>query len=116
LTTVFKKLQKDHTNKYQKHISTNMQQCDLIIPKIQTKHLTQKKPQPHLLKAQITTHKPENSIRPVVNNRTAPTYKVVKLLAKKVNDYTHLKYQYIVKNTTTLANDLTKLQQMTTKE
>jgi hypothetical protein len=67
-----------------------MQQCDLIIPKNQTKHLTHRKPQPPLHKAQIKIHKPGNPIRPVVNKRTAPTYKVAKLFAKKLNDYTHL--------------------------
>jgi hypothetical protein len=78
-------------------------------PKHQTKYLTQQKPQPPLFKAQIKTHKPGNPIRPVVNNRTAPAYNVAKLLTKKLNDYTHLEYQYIVKNSTIFANDLTKL-------
>jgi hypothetical protein len=103
----FQKLPKDLTNKYQKLISMNIQRCDLIIPKNQTKHLTQRKPQPLLLKAQIKIHKPGHPIRPVINNKTAPTYKIAKLQAKKLNDYTQLKYQYNVKNSTTLSNDLT---------
>jgi len=105
----FQRLERDPTNKYQKLIHKNIKQCHLIIPKHQTKHITQKKPQPPQLNAQIKLHKPGNPIRPVVNNRTATTYKVAKLLAKQMNDYTHLKYQHNVKNTTTLANDLTKL-------
>jgi hypothetical protein len=106
----FQKLQKDPTNKYQKLITTNLQHCDLIIHKNQMKHLTQRKPQPPLLKAQIKIHKPGNPIRHVVNNLTAPAYKIAKFLAKKLNDYTHLKYQYNVKDSTTLANDLRKLE------
>jgi hypothetical protein len=73
------------------------------------KHLTQRKPQPPLLKAQIKIHKPGNPLRPVVNNMTAPAYKIANFLAKKLNDHTHLKYQYTVKDSTTLANDLMKL-------
>jgi hypothetical protein len=69
----FQKLLKDPTNKYQKLISTNIQHCYLIIPKNQTKYLTQKETQSPLLKAQIKIHKPGNPIRPIVNNRTAQT-------------------------------------------
>jgi hypothetical protein len=105
----FQKLPKDPTTKYQKHITTNIKNCDLIIPKNQTKHLTQKNHQSPQLKAQIKIHKPGNPNRPIINNRTAPTYKIAKLLAKKLKGYTHLKHQYNVTNSTTLANDLTKL-------
>jgi hypothetical protein len=39
-------------------------------------------PHPPILKAQLKLHKPGAPIRPVVNNRTAPSYK----LAKKLNN------------------------------
>jgi hypothetical protein len=54
-------------------------------------------------------HKPNNPIRPVVNNVQAPTYKIAKFLAQRLNDYLNLKNHFIVKNSTTLANNLTKL-------
>jgi hypothetical protein len=108
-TTTLINSKKTPQKKYQKLTSTNMKQCQQIFPKNETKYLTQKKPQPPLLKAHIKKHKPGNTTRPVVNNRIAPTYKATKLLAKKRNDYTHLAYQYNVINPTTLATDLTKL-------
>jgi len=39
----------------------------------------------------------------------APEYKISKLLAKKLNEYLNLDYQYNVKVSITLANDLKKL-------
>jgi hypothetical protein len=55
------------------------------------------------------THKPDNLIRPVVNKTNAPTYKIAKLLLNKLHEHLHLKYHYIVKDSVSLANDLTKL-------
>jgi len=69
----------------------------------------QKKPQPPILKAQIKLHKPGNPIRPVINNINAPTYKIAKHLIEIINRHIHLSNQYNVKNSTTLAHDLTKL-------
>jgi hypothetical protein len=51
--------------------------------KNQIKHHIQKKPRLPFLKAQIKIHKPDNPIRPVVNNICAPAYKVSKFMAKK---------------------------------
>jgi len=70
----------------------------------------QKKPQPPTLKAQIKLHKPDNPIRPVINNINTPTYKITKHLIEIINRHIHLSNHYNVKNSTTLAHDLTKLQ------
>ena len=72
------------------------------------RHLIQKKPQQPSLKAQIKIHKPNNPIRPV-NNRNAPSYKIAKFLVHKLHEHLNLKYQYNVKDSISLANDLTKL-------
>jgi galactitol-specific phosphotransferase system IIB component len=106
----FQKVQKDHMDKYKKLITKALQQCDLIVHKKQMKYLIQKKPQPPSLKAQIKIHKLDNSIRPVVNNMSAPAYKISKFLVNKLNDHQNLKHRYNVKDSTTLANDLTKLE------
>jgi len=106
----FQKLQSNPTDKYQKLITKTLQQSDLIINKKQKKYLTQKKPQPPDLRAQIKLHKPGQPIRPVVNNRNAPAYKISKLLVNKVNNLLNFRnHLYIVKDSTALANDLTKL-------
>jgi len=45
----------------------------------------------------------------VVNNRKALAYKISKLLVNKLNNLQNLRNYYIVKDSTALANDLTKL-------
>jgi hypothetical protein len=87
-----------------------MQECYLIIDKRQIKHLTQKKPAPPYLKAQLILHKEGIPIRPITNNRTAPAYKLPKYLTNTLNQYIDLKNQYVNSNATSLAMDLTKLQ------
>ena len=96
----------DPTNKYQTHITRKLKQCDLIFLKKQHTHITQKNPAPPTLKAQLKLHKPNIPIRPVVNNREAPSYKI----AKKLNILKqHLNLGNSVENSTTLANDLSKI-------
>jgi len=73
-TNNFNTLTRDPTNKFQKLINKTMQECNSIIDKWQIKFLTQKKPSPPVLKAQLKLHKTGIPIRPVVNNRTAPAY------------------------------------------
>ena len=93
----FQKLPKDPTGKHQKSIIKVLQQCNLIGNKKQMKFLIQTKPQPPTLKAQIKIHKPDNPIRPIVNNINAPAYKISKYLVNKLNDHLNLKYYYNVR-------------------
>jgi len=105
----FQLLRKNPTDKYQKHIANILKQCNQIIDKKQIKYLTQKKPRPPTLKAQIKLHKPGKPIRPVINNINAPAYKLAKHLTKTLNDYLNLSYQYNVQDSATLAQDLKQL-------
>jgi hypothetical protein len=105
----FQKLPKDPTDKYQKNVIHTLKHCNLIIHKKQLRHLIQKKPLPPSLNALIKIHKPDNPIRPVINKTNAPTYKIAKFLVNKLHEHLHLKYHYNVKDSISLANDLTKL-------
>jgi len=80
LANNFNTMTKDPTDKFQKSIHKPMQNCNLIIDKCWVKHLFQKKPVPPNLKAQLKLHKIGIPIRPVINNRTALAYKLVKYL------------------------------------
>jgi hypothetical protein len=64
---------------------------------------------PPALKAQLKLHKKNIPIRPVINNRTAPSYKLAKHLTKVINQHITLKNSYNVSNSVDLAQDLTKL-------
>jgi hypothetical protein len=100
---------KDPTDKYQKNIIHTLKHCNLFIPTKQLRHLIQKKPLPPSLNALIKIHKPDNPIRPVVKNTNSPTYKIAKFLVNKLHEHLHLNYHYNVKDSVSLANDLTKL-------
>jgi hypothetical protein len=52
-------------------------------------------------------HKVGIPIRPVINNRTAPAYKLAKHLTQTLNQYIELQNQYVFTNSTNLAIDLT---------
>jgi hypothetical protein len=58
-----------------KLIQETLQQNNLIFNKNQIKYLNQKNPAPPILNAQLKLHKSNIPIRPVVNNKNAPTYK-----------------------------------------
>ena len=102
----FHTLPNNPTNKDQTRIQKTMQQCNQIIPKQHTKYLTQT---PLTLNAQLKLHKPGAPIWPVVNNRTAPSYKLAKKLNDILNKHLHLDNHYTTQNSTSLANDLVKL-------
>ena len=78
-------------------------------PQKQHTHLTQKNTAPPTLKAQLKLHKPDIPIRPVVNNRTAPSYKAAKKLNNILKQHLNLENLYTVENSTKLANDLTSI-------
>ena len=79
----------------------------MIIDKKQTNFLTQMKASPPTLKA---LHKADIQFLPVVNNRTAPAYKLARYLTKILDQYISLNNRFNVTNSTKLANDLTKLE------
>jgi len=87
-----------------------VQERNLIIDKKQIKLLTQKKALPPTLKAQLKLHKTDIPICPVINNRTAPTYKLARYLTKTLDHYISLNNYFNVTNSTNLANGLTKLE------
>jgi len=55
-------------------------------------------------------HKIGIPIRTVINNRTAPAYRLAKYLTKILSQPITLHNQYLITNSTNLANDLTKLE------
>lgn len=106
----FTQLQYDPTDKYQKQIQQTISKCNTLIEKQQKKYLTQIKPQPPKLKAQIKIHKDNSPIRPVVNSIYAPSYKVAKFLNQWLTKTLQLPNTYVTYNSTNLAHELNNLQ------
>ena len=87
-----------------------MQDCNIIIDKFRVKYLLQKKPASPNIKAQLKLHKIGSPIRPVINNRTTPAYKLAKYITKILSQHITMYNQYVITNSINLANDLTKLE------
>ena len=105
----FHTIHNDPTTKYHNTIHKALQHCDRTVDKKQIKHLIQENTTPPTLNALLKLHKPNIPIRPVVNNRSAPSYKIAKKLNTILNHNLHLDNQYTATNSNTLANVVTKL-------
>jgi len=57
----------------------------------------------------VKLHKEDTSIRPIINWRNAPGYKLAKMLAGKLTSCVPLPFAYNVTNTVQLMNDLTDI-------
>ena len=66
-------------------------------------------PSAPIIKGLITVHKPNQPIRPIVNWRNAPVYKLSKLFTQKINQPTPLPYTFNIQNTTKFIQALKKL-------
>ena len=64
------------------------------------------KPNAPYLNVLIKTHKQNTPIRPVVNNRPVPAYRLAKFLNKSLNQMIKLPYTYALKNTLEIALEL----------
>jgi hypothetical protein len=104
-------IRKDPTNHDHRTIQKTLQQCEGIIDKKQIKFLIQKKPTPPTLNTLLKLHKPNTPIRPVVNNKKAPTHKTARRLNTILNNHLHLDKHYNTINSNTLANELVNLKQ-----
>jgi hypothetical protein len=62
------------------------------------------------LKVYLKTHKDNQSIRPVINNIQAPSYKAARFMNRKLRDLLNLLYVYNTKNSQEISEDLLKLQ------
>ena len=82
-------LNKDPTEAYQKQIHQTTQKCNKLINKHIHKHLINIKPMAPQLNVDITTHKENQPIRPVINNAQAPSYKA----ARQINRMYTLKFK-----------------------
>jgi len=105
----FRTIPEDPTNHDHKTILRTLQHCDSIIDRKQIKFLTQKHPSPPTLSALLKLHKPNNPIRPVVNNTNASAHKTTRRLNTILSKHLHLENHYNTINSSTLANQLVNL-------
>ena len=102
----FTSIEKDNTNKYQKDLRNTINGCPYLIHKDKKWKLVNLNPSPPTIRGLIKIHKIITPIRPIVNWREAPTYKLAKKLTKGINNLIPLPYTFNIKNSIQLMNDL----------
>jgi hypothetical protein len=103
-------LNKDPTDIYQKQIQQTIQKYNTLLNKQTYKYLINIKPTAPKLNVYIKTHKENEPVRPVANNKHAPSYKTAKYLNKKLNNLINLPYTYTTKNSYEAAEELKIIQ------
>jgi hypothetical protein len=94
---------------YHNLLQKTLRDCNLLIDKKKKiKYLLQKKPSPPTLRVRIKLYKQDKSIRSVVNNMKAPSYKIAKHLIHTLNTHLNLRNIYNVTKSTQLALELSR--------
>lgn len=100
------KIDSDPTTSYQRHIKEAIKNTHYSINQRDKKSLVNMNPSAPILKGYPKIHKPELAIRPIINFRTAPSYKLTKFL----QSYLKNNYRYInskcTESSISLANKL----------
>jgi hypothetical protein len=99
---------RDPTNSFQSKVRDTLKLSKTTIPKDCRWKYTNLNPSAPTLKGLIKLHKPGQPIRPVVNWRGAPAYKLSKLFTQTINSITPLPNAFNIRNTTELLADLQK--------
>jgi hypothetical protein len=102
----FTQLTQDVINKLQRNIRTAINERNDIIPKDKKWKYINLNPPTSNIRGIIKIHKHEAPVRPIVNWKTAPAYKLEKLLTRMFQTYIPLPYAFNVKNTVQVINDL----------
>ena len=96
----------DPTTVFQKQIRLTIRNSTTLIPKEQRWKYTNMNPSAPSIKGLIKIHKPDQPIRPVVNWRNAPAYKLSKLFTEKVCQLAPNPNAFNIKNSQELLHDL----------
>jgi hypothetical protein len=110
VTNKFTNSTKDPTNNFQKQIRHTVNNCTAVIPKDKKWPYTNLNPTAPTIRGLPKIHKDNIPIRPVINWKQAPAYKLAKLLTHLIQTHIPLLNTFNVKNSVHLINDLNKIQ------
>jgi hypothetical protein len=94
------------TKRFQSQIRKTINHSTALIPKNLKWRYVNLNPTAPTIKGLIKLHKPDQPIRPVVNWRNAPAYKLSQLLTTKIRQFASLPYTFNVRNSTELIREL----------
>jgi hypothetical protein len=92
----FHKTDIDPTKTYQNQIRNTVKQSKLLIPSNSTWKYTNVNSSTPTIRGLIKTHKPDLPIRPVVNWKSTPAYKLSRTFTQKINELAPLPYAFKV--------------------
>jgi hypothetical protein len=105
----FTKIKNGPTKSCQRDLRKTINTCSTLVTKEQKWKYMNMNPTAPTIRGLIKIHKPNAPIRPIVNGKQAPTYKIAKLLVKKLSQYIPLPNTFNVKNTAHLIQDLAEI-------
>jgi len=94
------------TKRFQNQVRKTINHSTALIPRDSKWRYVNLNPSAPSIKGLIKLHKPDQPIRPVVNSRNAPAYKLSQLLTTKIRQFSLLPYTFNVKNSTELIREL----------
>jgi hypothetical protein len=94
------------TKSFQNQIRKTIYHSTTLIPRDSKWRYVNLNPSAPTIKGLIKLHKPDQPIRPIVNWRNAPAYKLSRLLTTKIRQFALLPYAFNVKNSTELIREL----------
>jgi len=95
----FTKITYDPTNIFQNQIRKTVKDIISLIPKDSKWRYINMNPTASTIKGLIKLHKTDQPIRPVVNWRSAPAYKIAKMFTEKIHRLTPLPNAFNIRNT-----------------
>lgn len=102
-------LQKDPTSKYQTNIKNELQNIMLIMDSNEKKRMINMNPKAPNLRAMPKIHKQDIPIRPIVNFRNAPGYKISNFLQSYLKENINLDSENIISSSKQMVDKLKEL-------
>jgi hypothetical protein len=99
-------LKKNPTKSFQSKIKSTIKNCPAILPKNSNINLTTMNPIAPNIRGLPKVHKVECPIRPIINWRGAPAFKLAKFLNKLIHTHIPLPYAYNITKSKRLMDDL----------
>jgi hypothetical protein len=99
----------NYNNKQQKAIKTAINTCKITIIQTDKWKYTHMNPKAPHMYGTIKLHKAEKCIRPIVNWKNSPGYKLAKYLEKLLKNTTQLPNVFNVQNSETLMHNLKQI-------
>jgi len=106
LNNKFRTATADPTNTFQVQVGQTIRDSKTLIPKDTRWKYTNMNPSAPSIKSLIKIYKPDQPIRPIVNWRNAPVYRLSKLCTEKVHRLAPLPNAFNIKNTQDLLRNI----------